>query len=131
MIRFRSYRALDQPALRRLHARQVRRSGATFAFPNLDDPRYLRTFVAERDGEIVGAIVTHATLETFFVGDDPGLLRAAIRAKPALERALASAGADELHAFVPRRWRRAMAPLLKRLGFRPSNEAFVTFYREL
>lgn len=131
MIAFRPYRAEDRAALEDLHRQQVGESGAVFAFPDLDDPRYLRVYIAERDGQVVGAVIFHATVETFFVGADPTLVRATVRHRQALERDLTAAGADELHAFVPRALANKMRPLLERLGFRRSNPAFEPWYREL
>jgi hypothetical protein len=44
---------------------------------------------------------------------------------------LRALGADELHAFVPRACLAAMEPLLERMGFRRSNEAFLPLYQSL
>lgn len=131
MTTWRPFRKSDEPTLRERHAAQCRAMGQTFAFPNLDDPRYLVVEVAVRDGEIVGAIAAHATIEVMFLGGDPKLAREAVRAREKLEQRLTGAGADEAHAFVPNAILRSMEPILRRLGFRRSNEAFTVFYREL
>jgi hypothetical protein len=131
MIRWRPYRAEDDRALRLRHARQCEASGVEWAYPNFDDPRYLVIEVAERDGEVLGAVAAHATVEMMFVGCDPLTARAAVRAQAALRRRMTAAGCDEVHAFVPRRWLKSMEPLLRRLGFRRSNGSYEPFYREL
>lgn len=87
--------------------------------------------VAERDGRVVGALTFHATLEAMFVGGDAGMVRDAVRRRHDFEEELRGAGADEVHAFVPRRVLHSMKPLLRRFGFRRSNQGFVTFYREI
>lgn len=128
---WRPYRPEDETALREAHQRQCAAGGEGFAFPDFRDPRYVWALVGERGDQVLGAIVAHATLELMFVGGDAGLVRDAVRRRHWLEEQLRGLGADEAHAFVPRRQLRAMRPLLHRLGFRPSAEGFVPFYREL
>ncbi|MGH9413015.1 MAG: hypothetical protein ACRD0Y_04670 [Terriglobales bacterium] len=127
MITWRPFRPEDAAALRARHCEQ----GAGFAFPDLADPRYLWTQVAERDGRIVGAVAAHATLELMFVGADPLVVRAAVHSRHRFAAMLRSAGADEAHAFIPNRLLARMEPLLTRLGFRRSNQAYTPFYQEL
>ena len=131
MITFRLYRPEDRSALEELHRRQVQCTKTEYAFPDLDDPRYLRVFVAEKDGALLGAVVAHATVEVFFLGDDPELIRATVRERNAIRDELVRVGADEAHAFVPVRLAEKMGRLLARLGFRRSSAAFETWYREL
>lgn len=131
MITWRPYRRGDEAALRSRHLRQCEALGVRFAFPDLDDPRYVLGEVAERGGQVVGAVVFHATLEAMFLGGDAAMVRAAVGRQCAWSGMLRQLGADEVHAFVPRRALRAMERILRRLGFRRSNEAYVPFYREV
>ncbi len=124
---WRPLRPDDVAPLRARHQAQA----AEFAFPDFDDPRYLLAEVAERDGKLLGAVAAHATIELMFVGATPALLRAAVRERERLRARLLAAGCDEAHAFVPRALAPRMEPLLRRLGFRRSNAAFLPFYREL
>ncbi|HUX66397.1 MAG TPA: hypothetical protein VMV31_02795 [Terriglobales bacterium] len=128
MIHWRPYQPGDEAALRRRHEAQ----GGLFAFPELSaDPRYLLVEVAERDGEVAGAFVAHATIEVYLLGADAGVARAALKEGPRWRRQLQAIGADEAHAFVPRAVVGGMEPLLRRVGLRRSNESFVPFYCEL
>ena len=128
----RPFTVADLPALRRVHARQVERLGAAYAFPDLaHDARYYRVLVVEDAGAVQGALVAHATTEVFLIADRPAVLRALWRQRPALERELRAAGADELHAFVPGLRARPLRRWLARLGFRPAAPGWAPFYREL
>ncbi|MGH9482513.1 MAG: hypothetical protein ACRD1L_10540 [Terriglobales bacterium] len=131
MTGWRPYRKSDEAALRRKHAAQCSALGEAFTFPDFSDPRYLVVEVMERDGEVVGAVAAHATLEVMFIGGDPLMARAAVGARERLAQRLRAAGGDEAHAFVPRTVLRRMEPILRRLGFRRSNERYTPFYREL
>lgn len=131
MITWRSYLRSDDAALRWRHAQQCLAMGERFHYPDFSDPRYLVVEVAERNGEVVGAVAAHATLEMMFVGGDPLVARAAVKAREKLAARLRAAGGDEAHAFVPKGMLRRMEPIMRRLGFRRSNEAYVPFYREL
>lgn len=128
MIRWRRHLAGDTTALRLRHEAQA----APFAFPELTaDPRYLMVEVAERDGEVAGAFVAHATIEVYLLGADAGVARAAVRRAAAWRAMLRDLGADEAHVFVPRAAVAGMEPLLRRAGLRRSNETFVPFYSEI
>lgn len=131
MIIWRPYRRQDKAALERRHHAQCSRSGVDFAFPDLDDPRYLVTEVAEYNGRIVGAVTAHATIEVMFVGADPLVARAAVRARRRFIQRLQQAGADEAHAFVPNRLLTKMRPLMRLLGFAQSNQDYTVFYQSL
>lgn len=122
----------DEAELRAIHARQLRAAGISFAWPELfTDRRYYRVYVLERDGRIEGCLVAHATTEVFVIADRPRVLRALLRRREMLEAALRDAGADELHAFVPRTMLGRMRHFLGRMGMRRSSDRFLTFYREL
>lgn len=127
MITWRPFRSIDVAALRARHAAQH----AALAFPDLADPRFVLIEVAENNGQVVGAVAAHATLELMFVGADPGVVRAAVRARAHFTDQLRRRGADEAHAFVPNRLLAGMEPLLIRLGFRRSNQDYTPFYQEL
>lgn len=131
MIRWRPCRQGDEAVLRSRHAAQCQALGVRFAFPDLDDPRYVLAEVAEREGKVVGAVLFHATLEAMFLGGDAGMVREAVSRQWVWSGMLHHLGADEVHAFVPRRALRAMERIVRRMGFRRSNEEYVTFYREI
>ncbi|HEY7855886.1 MAG TPA: hypothetical protein VIC32_05535, partial [Terriglobales bacterium] len=114
---WRGFRPGDEPELRAAHAAQCAGLGMQFAFPDLEDPRTLLVAVCERAGKVVGAVVAHATVEVMFVGGDGNMVRSAVRQESVLAEWLRALGADEAHAFVPRRWVRSMQPILRRLGF--------------
>ena len=132
----------DEAVLRAIHARQVKFTGFGYAWPDLyQDPRYYRVFVVERlcpqpAGEppravIEGCLVAHATTEVFVIADRPRLLRVLARRREELETWMRAAGADELHAFVPKSLLGRMRQFLQRMGFQPSSPACTTFYRSL
>ncbi len=122
----------DETELRVIHARQLRTAGIRYAWPELfTDRRYYQVHVLERQGHIEGCLVAHATTEVFVIADRPRVLRALMRRRDALEAALREAGADELHAFVPRTMLGRMRHFLGRMGMRRSSDRFLTFYREL
>lgn len=127
----RLYEPRDETALQAIHARQCAGIGADYPFPDLRDPRYYRVFVVEQDGEVAGAIVCHLTTELFAIADNPQVIRAVLNKREAVEEVLRQAGADELHAFVPNGMVAKMKSILRRAGFRRSNENFTTFYREV
>ncbi|MGH9487058.1 MAG: hypothetical protein ACRD04_05645 [Terriglobales bacterium] len=131
MTFFRELRPVDLSALQAAHQRQCAALGCQFGFPDLSDPRYLLTLVAERDGVLIGALTAHATIELMFLGGDPLMVRATIRDRSLLAQRLRTAGCDEAHAFVPNVRLPAMAPLLRRLGFRRSNSGYTPFYASL
>lgn len=116
-----------------VHARQQGklRPEERYAMPQLDDPRYLAVWVAYRDGRAVGAIVAHATLEVYAIGDSPLLLRAAAAQQGRWRRWLSQAGCDEAHCFVPASLAGKLQRWLARFGFRRSNPAFTPFYTEI
>lgn len=131
-FRLRLLTPADEPALRAIHARQVKYTGFDYAWPELfRDPRYYRVFVAERAGVVEGCLVAHATTEIFVIADRPRVLRALVRRQQKLEACLRRAGADELHAFVPRSLVGRMKQFLERMSMRASSSRCVTFYREL
>jgi hypothetical protein len=117
----------DIASLRDRHEAQQ----AGFAFPDFGDPRYVMVQVAERGGAVLGAVAAHATVELMFVGATPALLRAAVHGHGLLRARLVAAGCDEAHAFVPRHLAARMEPLLRRMGFRRSNESYLPYYQEL
>lgn len=122
----------DEAELRAIHARQLRATGVPYAWPELfNDRRYYRVYVMERDGRVEGCLVAHATTEVFVIADRPRVLRALMRRRDLLTAALREAGADELHAFVPRTMLGRMRHFLGRMGLRRSSDRFLTFYREL
>jgi hypothetical protein len=125
-----TWRPLDRGDVAGLQARHEAQQ-AGFAFPDFEDPRYVLAEVAEREGRLLGAVAAHATVELMFVGATPELLRAAVRGREWLRMRLLASGCDEAHAFVPRTLAPRMDPLLRRLGFRRSNDAFLPYYREL
>lgn len=130
--RLRPLEAGDEAELRAIHARQLRATGIAYAWPELfADRRYYRAYVLERDGRIEGCLVAHATTEVFVIADRPRVLRALLRRRDILVAALREAGADELHAFVPRTMLGRMRYFLGRMGMRRSSDRFLTFYREL
>lgn len=135
MITWRQYRASDEAALRRAHARQCAAlaagGGEPFAFPPLDDPRYLMVEVAERDGMVVLAVAAHATVEMMLIGGDAPTVGSAIRRRQHFRARLRAAGCDEAHAFAARALERPMAALLARAGFRPSSQGYVPYYTEI
>ena len=131
MIRWRPYRSSDGGRLRERHEAQCRAMGAEFPYPDFSDPRYVVVEVAERDGELAGAVAAHATIEVMLIGAEAAVARAAVRERRHLVERLRGAGADEAHAFVPRRLLKRMEPVMRRLGFRRSNESYVAFYQEL
>ncbi len=129
---FRPLRPADESVLRAIHARQRRSTGFEYHWPELfRDPNYYRVLVCEREGQVEGCIVAHATTEMFLIADRPRMLRALTRHKPELEDFMRRAGADEIHAFVPRSLLSRMRSWLARMGFRPSSPRCITFYREL
>ncbi len=131
-LNFRPLRASDEPVLRAIHARQVRQTGFDYAWPNLfHDPAYYRVLVLERGGMVEGCIVAHATTEMFLIADRPRILRDLLRRRPALHAFMRSAGADEVHAFVPRALIPRMRLWLARMGFRASNPRCLPYYLEL
>lgn len=130
-VRWRRFRPEDEAQLRRAHAQQCAAMGSRFAFPDLDDSRYYLAAAGERDGQVEGAIVAHATTEVMFLGGNRHLTRSAIANREMFEQWLRGAGADEAHAFVPITVLPQMHPLLARLGFRRSNPDFVPYFREL
>jgi hypothetical protein len=130
-IRWRGFRREDETKLRQAHARQCAALGTDFGFPDLNDPHYFLAATGERDGEVEGAIVAHATTEVMFLGGNRHLLRHAIERRGRFEQWLRAAGADEAHAFIPATALPQMHPLLRRLGFRRSNPEFIPYYREL
>lgn len=127
MITWRPFRSTDATVLLARHAARK----AAFAFPDLADPRFVLVEVAEKDGQIVGAVAAHATLELMFLGADPSVVRAAVRDRDHFAGQLRKLGADEAHIFVPNRLLGSMEPLLVRLGFRRSNQDYTPFYQEL
>lgn len=139
--RMRLLRPEDETELRAIHARQVKFTGFEYAWPDLfGDGRYYRVFVLERlagpGGEagqavVEGCLVAHATTEVFVIADRPRLLRALTRRRAELETMMRAAGADELHAFVPRAMLGRMRQFLERMGLRPSSARCATFYRGL
>ncbi|MGH8115524.1 MAG: hypothetical protein ACREPS_10805 [Rhodanobacteraceae bacterium] len=131
MTRWRAYEPGDEIALRAAHATQCQAAGTDFAFPNFADPRYILVSVAERNGEVIGAVAAHATIEMLFVGGDAPMVRSAVRRRGQFAAWLRTLGCDEAHAFVPNRLVKKMEPVLQRLGFRRSNSAYTTFYAEL
>lgn len=131
MIYWRRYRTEDGAALKARHEAECARAGFRFEFPALDDPRYLMCEVAERDGQPVAALVVHATVEVMLIGADAAVARAAVEQAPLFAERLRAIGADEAHAFVPKRLMAGMAPLLRRAGFRASNADYVPYYREI
>lgn len=131
MITWRPYFRDDWEALRRLHKAWCGRAGVRFAFPDLDDPRYLLTRVAERNGAVAGAVTAHATVELMLVGANAAVARSAIRERAQLAEELRAAGCDEAHAFVPVALLGGMEPLMRRAGFRRSNQEYTTFYASL
>lgn len=139
--RVRLLRPEDEAELRAIHARQVKFTGFDYAWPDLaGDARYYRVFVLERlaaagggagAAVVEGCLVAHATTEVFVIADRPRLLRALMRRRAELEAMMRAAGADELHAFVPRAMLGRMRHFLQRMGFRPSSARCATFYRSL
>ncbi|TAN23904.1 MAG: hypothetical protein EPN33_03555 [Acidobacteria bacterium] len=127
MISWRPFRSADEAALRARHVAQ----NAAFAFPDLADPRFVLVEVAEKDGQIIGAVGAHVTIELMFVGADSLVVRAAVRDRARFAGQLRALGADEAHVFVPNRLLAGMEPLLVRLGFRRSNQDYTPFYQEL
>lgn len=122
----------DEAALRAIHIRQLRSTGFSYAWPELfSDRRYYRVYVLEREGRVEGCLVAHATTEVFVIADRPRVLRALVRRRELLALGLREAGADELHAFVPRTMLGRMRHFLGRMGLRRSDDRFLTFYREL
>lgn len=122
----------DEAELRAIHARQLRTTGIAYAWPELfTDRRYYRVYAMVRDGRIEGCLVAHATTEVFVIADRPRVLRALMRRRDTLTAALREAGADEIHAFVPRSMLGRMRHFLGRMGMRRSSDRFLTFYREL
>ncbi|MGH9475435.1 MAG: hypothetical protein ACRD1C_03780 [Terriglobales bacterium] len=131
MISWRPYRAADRKRLRERHCAWCASSGVAFPFPDLDDPRYLITQVAVRNGEVVGAVTAHATVELMFLGADADVARSAVRERARMAEVLRAAGADEAHAFVPNALLDGMEPLLRRFGFQRSNQDYTVFYTKL
>jgi len=129
--RWRRFRPGDEPALRAAHAAQCAGLGMHFAFPDVDDERTLLIAVCERGSQVLGAVMAHATVEVMFVGGDARMVRSAVRHESVLAGWLRALGADEAHAFVPRKWVGSMQPILRRLGFERSNELYTPFYRAL
>ncbi len=129
---FRPLRPEDEPVLHAIHARQVRHIGFDYAWPDLfHDPAYYRVLVLERDGAVEGCIVAHATTEMFLIADRPRILRDLLRRRSALHAFMRRAGADEVHAFVPRAFIARMRLWLARMGFRASNPRYIPYYLEL
>lgn len=128
---WRPWQPADEGALRTAHASQCGRLRTWFDFPNLRDPRYIWALTAERAGEARGVIAAHATLEGMIVGGEAAMMRDLIEHRSWFLDQLRVRGADEVHAFVPRAGLRALEPLLGRLGFRRSNEAFLPMYQSL
>ncbi|MGN6591700.1 MAG: hypothetical protein ACTHJX_02250 [Terriglobales bacterium] len=128
---WRPWQPADAAALRRAHAVQCGRLNTWFEFPDLRDPHYVWALTAERNGEAQGVIAAHATLEAMIVGGEAAMMRDLIEHRDWFVHQLRALGADELHAFVPRACLAAMEPLLGRMGFRRSNEAFLPLYQSL
>ncbi|MGH9415412.1 MAG: hypothetical protein ACRD01_02180 [Terriglobales bacterium] len=135
MTTWRGYRPDDEGALRAAHQRQcaaiTARGGEGFAFPDLGDLRYLLAEAAEREGELLGAVVAHATVELMLVGGSRAMLHSLAKRGPELRGRLRALGCDEVHAFVPRARLDSMTALLGALGMRRSNPAYVPYYTEL
>jgi hypothetical protein len=128
---WRPWQPADDAALRLAHAAQCSRLHTWFEFPNLLDPRYIWALTAERGGEARGVIAAHATLEGMIVGGEAAMMRDLAEHTSWFVDQLRALGADEVHAFVPRAGLRALEPLLGRLGFRRSNEAFLPLYQSI
>ncbi len=128
----RPLRPEDELELRAIHARQVRHTGFDYAWPDLfHDPAYYRVLVLENHGAVEGCLVAHATTEMFLIADRPRILRVLLRRRQSLHAFMRAAGADEIHAFVPRTMIARMRRWLARMGFRPSTPRCVAYYLEL
>lgn len=131
-FQFRPLRLADEPLLRAIHARQVRQTGFDYYWPDLfHDPAYYRVLVFENQGIVEGCIVAHATTEMFLIADRPRILRQLLRRREPLRDFMRAAGADEVHAFVPRSMIARMRLWLARMGFRACTPRCVAYYLEL
>lgn len=104
----------DLPAILDLLWKQGKRIGYEQDCPNFFDRPILRTEVCEMDGEIVGIAYFEANVEVVLVSTDRRFTKAVMERAPFWGGLFQSLGFRIARAFVPIRFKNAMARLLKK-----------------
>jgi hypothetical protein len=114
----------DMPAIERCHQEIEALVGQSLDLPKIDDPAILEYFVAEKDGEVIGAMYLEKSVRMCFVGVNPEAT-AAFRAETDFILASSkAAGVRFVHCEI---WKdlpeaESISKQLNKSGFEPKPE---------
>lgn len=124
----------DQDAVVLLHAQQEMALGRRMQLPDFDKEPVLKTWVAERDGEIAGGLYCEAVVEPVFFGRDPVVSASARRFAPEWFAYFRQRGFHMVRLQVPR-WTgqeaEAIGLELARTGFKSTDGEFLHYSYDL